>query len=83
MSVHRRRRLVMVGTLLSVPGVFVVLYTVSRLAFLATVYRHDFFWQVVSAMMIVVFVAGLVLLAAGINVVQAALRRHSPEWPTI
>lgn len=80
---HRRRRLVLAGTLLSLPGVFACLYTLSRLAFLATVYRHDFFWQVVSALMIVVFVAGLVMLAAGINVVQAALRRRLPEWPTI
>lgn len=83
MSAQYRRRLVLLGTLLGLPGVFVVLYTVSRLVTLATIYRHDFFWQIVSAMMIVVFVVGLVMLAAGVNVVQAALRDRYPVWPTI
>jgi hypothetical protein len=86
MSAQRRRRLVVVGMLMGLPGVLVVLYTVSRLATLATISTasgHDVFWQMVSIMMIAVLVLGIVLLASGINVVQAALRGRLPEWPDI
>jgi uncharacterized membrane protein HdeD (DUF308 family) len=81
MSAQRRRRMVFVGTLMGVPGVLVVLYTASRLATLAAISGHDLFWRLVSAMMVVVLVLGLVMLASGINVVQAALRGRTPAWP--
>jgi hypothetical protein len=60
-----------------------MLYALSRLAFMALEPNHTFLWRVVSTLMIVVLVLGLVMLAAGANVVQAALRGRLPVWPTV